>query len=252
MRSAGNVVDELSVCVDLGIREFLFYDDTFTVKRTRVMEICDEILARGLKIRWDIRTRVDVIDSEMLKALKKAGCVAIHYGVEAGNDRVLKEIKKGFSIATVKEAFRMTRRAGIDTLAYFMIGLPTERLEDIHDSFRLARELKPAYAHFTIFSPYPGTELYQCGRETGVIPSDVWREFARSPTEGFRLPLWEEHFTREELYDLIVKFYKSFYMRPGYFLARAVRVRSLNELRKKASAALSVFRMKKNEVDKVQ
>jgi anaerobic magnesium-protoporphyrin IX monomethyl ester cyclase len=248
-RSAKNVVDELSECAQLGIKDFLFYDDTFTVNKDRVLEICHEILSRGLRIRWDIRTRVDRIDREMLTALKKAGCAAIHYGVEAGNDRVLNVIKKGFTIAKVKAAFEATRTAGIETLAYFMIGLPTEKERDIQDSFALAKELKPDYAHFTIFSPYPGTELYSRGLERGIFDRDVWRDFARNPTPDFRIPVWEEHFSRDQLFEMIVKFYKSFYMRPRYILSRVKKLQSWDEFAKKARAGLSVIRMKKKDVD---
>ncbi len=248
-RSAENVVDELSECVELGIRDFLFYDDTLTVNKKRVLEICQEILSRGLRIRWDIRTRVDTVDRDMLDMLKKAGCAAIHYGVEAGNDRVLKVIKKGFTIAKVRETFAATRKAGIETLAYFMIGLPTETERDIQDSFALAKELKPDYAHFTIFSPYPGTEFYSMALERGLFRRDVWRDFAKSPTPDFRIPVWEEHFSRDQLFGMLVKFYKSFYMRPRYILSRVKKLQSWDEFTKKARAGLSVIQMKKKDVD---
>ena len=251
-RDAGNVVAEISACRGLGIKDFLFYDDTFTVNRKRVLEICEEILARKLDIRWDIRTRVDAVDKEILGSLKKAGCVAIHYGVEAGNDTILKVIKKGFTVKKVRETFRLTRQMGIETLAYFMIGLPSERPEDVQDSFQLAKELRPDYAHFTIFSPYPGTELFNLGLEKGLFQTDIWREFAKNPVPGFKIPVWEEHFTREQLYALIVRFYKSFYLRPRYLFSRILRVRSGDEFLKKAKAGLSVFQMKKEGVDKVR
>jgi anaerobic magnesium-protoporphyrin IX monomethyl ester cyclase len=248
-RSAKNVVDEICECLELGIKDFLFYDDTFTVNRRRVLDVCEEILTRNTKIRWDIRTRVDTVDEEMLGLLKKAGCVAIHYGVEAGNDKILKEIKKGFTIKKVKETFKSTKKAGIETLSYFMIGLPSEKLEDIQDSFDLAKELKPDYAHFTIFSPYPGTELYYRGLEKGIIKRDIWQEFSESPKEGFKIPVWEENFSRDELYEMIVKFYKSFYLRPSYILSRTLKVKSKGELLRKAKAGLSVLFMKKDKVD---
>ncbi len=251
-RSAENVVDEIQECVDLGIKDFLFYDDTFTVSRKRVLAICEEILQRRLKIRWDVRTRVDLVDEEMLRMLKKAGCLAIHYGVEAGNDKILNVIKKGFTISEVKGVFKLTRKLGIETLAYFMIGLPSEDAGDVQDTFDLAKELRPDYAHFTIFSPYPGTELYHLGLERGIIKADIWREFARNPREGFKIPVWEENFTRGELYEMIVQFYKRFYLQPRYVFSRLWKVRSAGELTRKARAGLSVLGMKKRKVDRVQ
>jgi len=188
----------------------------------------------------------------MLRMLKKAGCLAIHYGVEAGNDKILQVIKKGFTISKVKEVFSLTRRLGIETLAYFMIGLPSEVARDIQDTFDLAKDLRPDYAHFTIFSPYPGTELYYLGLEKGIIKTDIWREFARSPREGFKIPVWEENFTRGELYEMIVRFYKQFYLQPRYAFSRLWKVRSAGELTRKARAGLSVLAMKKQKVDRVQ
>lgn len=251
-RSAENVVDELEECVELGIRDFLFYDDTFTVKRKRVLAICEEILRRQIHIRWDIRTRVDLVDTEMLRILKKAGCQAAHYGVEAGNDRILEVIKKGFTVSKAREIFRLTKEIGIETLAYFMIGLPTERESDIQDTFDLARELKPGYAHFSIFTPYPGSELYNLGLTQGVIQNDVWRDFASNPKEGFKIPVWDEYFTRHQLYEMIVKFYKSFYLRPGYWVSRLKKIRSSGELLRKIKAGVSVLTMKKEDVDSLK
>jgi len=248
-RSAKNVVDEICECLELGIKDLLFYDDTFTVNRKRVLEICEEILSRNIKIRWDIRTRVDMVDEEMLKLLKRAGCMAIHYGVEAGNDKILKAIKKGFKIKKVKEIFRLTNKVGIETLAYFMIGLPSEKAEDIQDTFDLSKELNPDYAHFTIFSPYPGTELYYLGLEKGIIQNDIWKEFSENPEEGFKIPVWEENFSRDELYEMIVKFYKNFYLRPSYIIRRSFKLKSSDEFLKKARAGISVLFMKKDKID---
>jgi len=250
-RSAKNVVDELCECLELGIKDFLFYDDTFTVNRKRVLEVCEEIIKRKINIRWDIRTRIDTVDEGMLKLLKEAGCVAIHYGVEAGNDRILGVIRKGFTIKKVREIFKLTKKTGIETLAYFMVGLPQENTTDIQDTFDLAKELKPDYAHFTIFSPYPGTELYYLGLEKGIIKKDIWREFAENPEKEFKVPLWEENFSRDQLYEIIVKFYKSFYLRPSYVASRIIRIKSGREFIKKAKAGLSVLFMKKESVDKL-
>lgn len=250
-RSANNVVDEIHQCMDLGIRDFLFYDDTFTVNRDRVLAICDEILYRQMRIHFDIRTRVDLVDDEMLRLLKRAGCIAIHFGVEAGNDRILKIIKKGFNIKKVRETFKLAHNIGIETLAYFMIGLPSEKARDIQDTFDLARELRPDYLHLTVFSPYPGTELYDYGLEYGIIRTDVWREFANRPSSDFRIPLWEENFTRDELYEILVRFYKWFYLRPIYILSRLRKVKSATELSRKVLAGFSVAAMTKTNVDKL-
>jgi radical SAM superfamily enzyme YgiQ (UPF0313 family) len=249
-RSAQSVADELEDCYELGIREILIYDDTFTVRKDRVHAICEEILSRGLNIRWDVRAHVNTVDKDLLKAMKRAGCVRVHYGVECGNDRMLKVINKKTNVKTIKRVFHETRELGIETLAYFMIGNPTEMLRDIDDTMALALDLKPDFAHFTVFCPYPGTRFYRLGLETGIIKRDIWREFARDPQPDFELPVWEANFTKEALYNLIVKCYKKFYLRPSYVMKRLARVRSFGELKRKALAGHSVIWMNPQKVDR--
>ncbi len=108
----------------------------------------------------------------------------------------------------------------METLAYFIIGQQTETASDIRDSIDLARRLAPNYVHFTIFCPYPGTAIYEEGLARGILERDVWREFARDPRPGFEPPVWEENFTRQELREMLVKCYKSFYMRPELSTAK--------------------------------
>jgi hypothetical protein len=87
------------------------------------------------------------------------------------------------------------------------------------------------------------------GLERGILHRDVWRDFARDPTPDFRIPVWEEHFSRDQLFGMIVKFYKSFYMRPRYVFSRMKKLQSWDEFIKKARASLSVVHMKKKDVD---
>jgi anaerobic magnesium-protoporphyrin IX monomethyl ester cyclase len=237
------VINEIKQCLNLGIREFLFYDDTFTVNRPRVLEICRQIVKLGLDIRWDIRARVDTVDEEMLKALKQAGCIAVHYGVESGSDPILKRLNKGIDLARVREVFKLTKKVGMDTLAYFMLGNPGETRADIDRSLALAMELQPDMLHLTIFTPFPATRLYQEALDNGLIREDVWRRFAQHPIRDFEPPIWEEHFTKRELQGLITRSYKSFYLRPEYVWRRLLRLRSFAEFKRKFKAGLSVLRM---------
>lgn len=243
-QSAGRIVDELEECTKMGIHEFLFYDDTFSINKQRVFDVCEEILKRKLDLRWDIRSRVDTINEEMIKQLKAAGCQAIHYGVEAGTEKILKVLNKGITLDKVRETFELTRKHKIAILAYFMIGNPTETKEDILETFRVTRELDPDYLHMTILTPFPGTEIYFNGLKNRMIKKDYWREFAKNPTPDFVPPHWDEIFTREELCDLLVQGYKNFYMRPKYILKRLQALRSFGEFKRKASAGLKVLLMK--------
>ncbi len=242
-RSAINVVNELEECNNLGISDFLFYDDTFTVKKKRVIDICNEILRRKLEIKWDIRARVDTIDEEMLVWLGKAGCQGIHYGVEAGTEKVLKMLNKNISISKVRTTFNLTRKYNMSILAYFMIGNPNETLNDILTTFRIMKSLAPDYIHLTILTPFPGTKVYFDGMQKGIIQKDYWREFAKNPRFDFLPPHWDEFFSKDELNKLLVKGYKSFYLRPSYIIKRITDLRSFGEFKKKAVAGFRVFNM---------
>ena len=243
-RSVHNVIAEIEDCISLGIHDFLFYDDTFTVNKQRVVQICKEIVDRNWDIRFDVRSRVDTVSEEVLLNLKKAGCMGIHYGVEAGTEKILKVLKKGTPLEQIKETFALTKRVGIPILAYFIIGNPSETLDDIHSTFKLIRELDPDYLHLSIFIPFPGSEIYINGLEKGLVKCDHWKEFAQNPQPGFLPPHWDEFFSREDLNILLTKGYKEFYLRPSYIMKKAMRVNSWEELKKNFRAGLKVFGMK--------
>lgn len=240
-RSSINVVDEMEEAIGLGIKEFFFYDDTFTVDKRRVIEICNEILKRGLKISWDIRTRIDTVDIDLLKRLKEAGCERIHYGVEAGTERILKILRKEIDLKKAKEIFKITKELGITTLAYFMIGSPSETKEEILRTIDFALKLNPDFVHFSITTPFPGTGLYRLGLESRVLEYDYWKEFSENPETDFTPQVWEENLTKNELLDLLNLAYRRFYIRPQYIIRELMKIKSLSEFRKKLKAGLKVI-----------
>jgi radical SAM superfamily enzyme YgiQ (UPF0313 family) len=155
-------------------------------------------------------------------------------------------LKKGISKEQIEKAFRMCRELHIQTLAYFMIGAPTETEEDIKETMDFALKLKPDYIHATIFTPYPETELYKNALENKTIKNDYWREFARDPKEGFLTPYWYEVLSREALFELLDNFYRRFYGRPSYILSSLTKIRSMDELRQKAKAGMKVLGFSRN------
>lgn len=240
-RSAKNVVDEMEACQKMGIEEIFVYDDTFTVDKKRVLAICDEIRRRRLNIDWDIRARVDTVDEEVLKSLKEANCVRIHYGVEAGTNKILKILNKGITLEEVEKAFRLTKKYGISTLAYFMIGSPTETREDIFETISFARKLKPDYVHVTITTPFPATTLYKMALEEGLYDKDFWQEFATDPSKGVASRYWERELSKQDLFDLLKLAYKSFYTRPSYIFSNILKIRSFNEALKKMRLGFKIL-----------
>jgi len=242
-RSAKNVVDEIEECTRMGIYGFLVYDDTFTVNRDRVIEICEELRKRKLDVEWDIRARVDTIDEELLKTLKMAGCRGIHYGVEAGTEKTLKVLNKKITISKTEEIFSLTKKNRIRTLGYFMIGNPGETKEDIFETIRLMKKLDPDYVHITILTPFPATKIYLDGLKSEIIDKDYWRDFSQNPTPDFVPPHWGEFFTKDELVELLVFAYRNFYTRTGYIMKNLVRTRSLGALKRKIKAGVKVMKL---------
>lgn len=242
-RSAAKVVEEMAECQKMGIKEIFIYDDTFAVDRQRVLDICRLLKEQGIKISWDIRTRVNTVDEEVLTALKEAGCQRIHYGVEAGTEKILNVLRKGITLEMAKKAFSLTRKAGIQTLAYFMIGSPDETREDILATIKFAKKLNPDFVHFTIATPYPATDLYRLGLEKKILPRDYWREFAQNPTVDFKPLVWEENLSRAELLELLEKAYRSFYFRPSYILRKIKELNSFREFIAKFKMALKLLKI---------
>lgn len=168
-RSAQDVVDEIEHCRrEYGIAEFHFEDDNMTLLRDRIIEICDEIIRRGLQIRWQTPNgiRASVTDEEMLLKMKASGCTHVTLAPESGSMRVHAEIVqkgKDFSLEQLLEVARAAHRLGLKCAAYFILGLPGERAEDVEMTIDYAAKLSRAgvdEAVFGLFTPLPGTPLW--------------------------------------------------------------------------------------------
>ena len=243
-RSAENVVKELEEIQSMGIKEVFIYDDTFTIDRQRVVDICNLILRRNIKLSWDIRARVNTVDEQLLYLMKQAGCERIHYGVEAGTEKVLNTLRKGITIAQVQKAFILTKKVKIETAGYFMIGSPGETLSDIKQTIRLAKQLFPDYVHFSVTTPFPATDLYFKGLNEGVIKKDHWREFSKNPRPDFLPPAWEENFTRQELFKILISAYKSYYLSLRYIVKRIKELRSWDNLKNNIKVGIKLLSLK--------
>lgn len=241
-RSYKDVVDEMEECLELGIGELYFVDDTFNVDKGRVQDICLEIINRGVDIKWNYRGRVDLVDAPQLELAKRAGCTRIQLGVETGCDEGLEVLKKGVTTRQVKDAFRYAKSAGMTSVAYFMIGCPHEKSVDaVLRTVDFAAEIDPDYALFGILTPYPGTEIYRDAVERKIINPGQWEEFVTCPDSDFRPPVWTEYFTYDELCRMLDQAYRSFYQRPGYILKRLTEIRSPEELWRKIKAGVRML-----------
>lgn len=179
-RNPSRCVDEIEDLARLGFTEITIEDDLFTLYRKHFLAVCGELIARNTGIRWNAFSRVDTITPEIVETMARAGCQAICFGVESGDQEVLDLAKKNSSLAKVKDAMRMAREAGICALASFIVGLPGETEETLRRTVAFAEELKHEFGSlygFHVLSPFPGTEVRERAADYGleILHSDWTR-----------------------------------------------------------------------------
>lgn len=176
-RSPENVLAEIEQLLALGVRSVHMYADCFTLNRDHVMGICQGIEERGLDLRWTCNSRVDFVDPEMLQAMARAGCWMISWGIESGDETMLRRMHKGITKDRVVQAVRWSQDAGIMNWGYFIIGLPGETGESIRRTIDFSKELPIDLALFHIAAPHPGTPFYFEVVENGWFrPGTRWEE----------------------------------------------------------------------------
>lgn len=240
-RNAENVVNEVEQLIEMGIDDLFFVDDTITVNKKNVIEICNLMIKRGLKINYKISSRVDMVNPEILQALKRSGCYRIHYGIETAIPRHLQYLEKGQTPEKIHRACKMTREAGIGFFAYMMIGIPHETKEEMFATVDFAKKLKPDYAQFSICTPYPKTELYFRMISEGIVPKDIWQEFAENPRPDFKIKFWNKDFTEEALREIQDECHARFYRSPFYLLKQIAKVKSWNDFTAKARMGTKIL-----------
>lgn len=167
-------VDQLGRLFKKGVSFFYVSDDTFTIKKKRVLEICNEIIERGLQITWQAISRVNYVDREVLYWMRKAGCIQISYGVESGSPTIRKRLNKQLKEKEIERAFSSTKAHGILPRAYFIYGSPGESKKTIKDSIALIRKIKPLSAIFYILDIFPGTRLYEDFKIRSRRGDEIW------------------------------------------------------------------------------
>lgn len=196
-RSPKAVVEEITELVELyGAGEFFIADDAFTLQPKRAIEICDLIIARGLKARWTCEARVNSMTPALVEKMCEAGCYLVQYGVETGNPKIMELIRKGISLEQVEEVVNFTQAAGLDTICSFIIGFPWDTHRTIKQTIEFARKLcrmgarEPnlggsgrglVNAMFAYLTPLPGTYLYNHADELGIrLLSRDWDHYTMS------------------------------------------------------------------------
>jgi len=181
-------IDELRT--KYSVKNVILMDDSFTINRQRVKEFCYAMIDNHVNITWSCLSRVESISDELIISMKKAGCRRITIGIESGSQRVLNMINKGITLKLVRNAVSILRRNKMSWAGFFMFGFPTETEEEIFDTLKFMKELKPDWAYVSIFTPYPDTELFNLCREKGLIQGQV--DYGRYTHQIPHLPFTEK------------------------------------------------------------
>jgi len=237
-RSPESVVREIQRNIEeFGVRHFWFYADDFTDDPLVVKKLCQEIIAANLKILWWSNTRGDKPDAEMFFMMKRSGCYMLSIGGESGSPDLLKRMKKGIRRDDIIKTVRILRTAGINSLVYFLIGLPGETKETIHETIRFAQKACPDYVEFYPATPYPGTEFFDCLSQEGLINKSDWRDFHYS---DFVIDI--PGLDRTGLKEALNRAYLSFYLRPRYLFLLLQRSRHPSEFIRLVNFGWGYFR----------
>lgn len=218
---------ELIVCGE-DIHSVIIYDDLFTLNKERVINICKGVIDRGINFRLKCEARVDSVDSEMLYWLGRAGASVVAYGIETVTQHGLNFLKKGVTPLQIAHALELTRSVGIDSLGYFIVGIPGDTEEDVMENVRFARRYHLKWAQFSVLSPTPGTKLFESAEKEGW-----YAEFsALNPFDKDlkKAALADGYWDEERLARALKKAYRSFYLHPSYLIRRLAGLRSWRNL----------------------
>jgi radical SAM superfamily enzyme YgiQ (UPF0313 family) len=178
VRSAKRVLEELRYLKNnYNIRTVSFFDETFTLKRDRVLDIAESIRDENLDIVWYCNTRVHLVDEGMLHVMKEGGCRGISFGIESGSQKILNDACKGTTVEDAKKAVKLTKKEGIKAYCSFIFGLPGEDWSTVKQTLDFVKETLPTGAQFNVAVPYPDTALYEMALERGWIEEADWRRF---------------------------------------------------------------------------
>lgn len=200
-RSPQNIIAEMeALYTQLGVRDFYFWDDTFTPNRKHSLNIFDAMIdtfpKKDRPITWQATTRCDCVDDELAAKMKASGCRLLTYGIETGSPSMMEILRKGITHEKVFSCQKIMSKAEIPWDAFFMIGFPDDTPETIAETMALIRNLKCQNVAISIFTPYPGLEIYERAKKYGLIQEPIkWRFFShQSPMNHFVKDIPKEEF----------------------------------------------------------
>jgi radical SAM superfamily enzyme YgiQ (UPF0313 family) len=236
LRSIESVLEEIEYYLEhYNINQLMIFDDNFAVNKKRTLELCAEFVKRGYpqKFTWWAEARVDVLDEEILTAMRQAGCTILSLGLESGNQRLLDYIKKNITLEQTRKTVELIHKVGIKSRASFILGLPTETREESERTIKFAYSLPLDQVRFSIATPFPGTELWDIAVAEGHIdPERIdWTKLSLMGGYADFLPLYyPKGRSAEEMKRLQRRANLFFFLRPRIVLGYFGRIKSVDDL----------------------
>jgi len=204
------VVDEMEhIKRKFKVNQFLIWSESFTEHRDYTVELCNEIIVRKLNVSWVCNSRVDKVDLELLRLMKRAGCWMIGYGIESGNQSILSASGKGTTVEQIEGAISLAKLAGLEVTGHVIFGLPGETMESGLKTVGWLKKLKLDFIQVYCAVPWPSTPLYKIAREKGWLKSQKWELYEQNNCimdMGTITPKQVEHLRKLAM----LKFYLSF------------------------------------------
>ncbi len=228
------VIDEIEQCIqDHGIRDFLFWEEVFTLDKPFGIALCDEIMKRKLSIEWMTTTRADLVDEEIVKKMKEAGCILLGLGIESCSQEILDRAKKNETVEQIVNAVNLCKKVKLPTMGHFIFGLPGETEETAQNTIKAITDLGLDYMQCYCAVPIPKTPLGEMAREKGWVRAKQWSQY----DYGGRSVMDIGTVSPDDIDRYRDTAFRKFYFRPKYILKQLKVITSIRQLIQAASFA---------------
>lgn len=230
--SPDRVVEEMVVLRNqYGANDIQIWDDHFVTDHDFINEVKKLLAKEKFDKSFSVESRVDAVTPELLRTLKTMGCEYVAYGIESGSQRILDYIRKNETLEQIRRAVAWTKDAGLKIRGYFILGFPTETLEEMEATLRFAMELDIDVASFTLFVPFPGTADWQRAQKRGTFDSSYYQKKILPEINFLDSPIYvPEGMTAQELLQFHRRAYNRYYLRPKFVAKRLMKLNSFSEL----------------------
>lgn len=222
LRSPEKIVSEIKYFKEkFGVRDYLFWAENSTASQKQLYEISQRLIADEVGVSWVCNGRVDLVDEDLLKMMKKAGCWMIGFGVESGSQKILDLMQKKIKLTDIVQAVTFARKTGLEVTAHVIIGYPGETRTDVGQTLKFLKKLDPDYLQVYCAVPFPGSPLFEQARKNKWLVTADWSRYEQNYSV-----IRTEQLSEREVMKLRKKMILNFYLRPGKILKTILKIKN--------------------------